>query len=39
MTIAQHRALERLKHRQRKQILPGIYLLLYIEIVLFFFSH
>lgn len=38
MTVAEHRALERLKSKQRLEILPGIYLLFIVEIVLWYLS-
>lgn len=36
--IAEHRALERLKSKQRREILPGLYLLIIAEIVLCYLS-
>jgi len=38
MTIAEHRALERIKSKQRREILPGLYLLIIVEIVLCYLS-
>ena len=38
MTIAEYRALERLKSKQRREILPGLYLLIIVEIVLCYLS-
>ena len=38
MTIAEHRSLERLKLKQRREILPGLYLLIIVEIVLCYLS-
>jgi hypothetical protein len=38
MTIAEHRALERLKSKQRREVVPGLVLLIIAEVVLWYVS-
>jgi hypothetical protein len=38
MTIAEHRALERLKSKQRREVIPGLVLLIIAEVVLWYVS-
>lgn len=38
MTIAEHRALERMKSKQRREVVPGLVLLIIAEVVLWYVS-
>jgi hypothetical protein len=39
MTIAEHRAIERMKSKQRLEVIPGLVLLIIAEVVLWFISY
>jgi hypothetical protein len=39
MTIAEHRAIERMKSKQRREVIPGLVLLIIAEVVLWFISY